>query len=202
MKTSLMATLCFATLLTASCSAPKARIRHASEDSLVGDTRAGAVVYRNIVDQALKSLSDKHRQASGEQEGFSKIKVAFLGIDNNTNEELGTWRQQINDIVNRAVNESGDFLDISFDRFIKPALVQTGVRKEFLAIPAERRKLMEILEQGGNPVDAFLFASLTQGNTRSGELEQSDYVLTLELMNTADGSRMMAHGELSKEYQR
>ena len=191
-----------AALGIAGCSAPKARIRGADEESLVDDSRAGAVVYRNVIDQALKSLSDKYRASTAGKESFVRIKVAFMGIDNNTSEELGTWRQQINDIVNRAINESGDFTDISFERFIKPALKSAGVRKESLALPAERRKLMAVLEQSGNPVDAFLFASLTQGNSRSGSLQQADYLLTLELMNSLDGTRIMAHGELSKEYSR
>ena len=195
--------VCLAIVFLAGCqSAPKARVRQAGELSLVDDTRAGAVVYRQVIDQALKSLSDKYRAKTAGQATFTKVKVAFLGVDNSTNEELGSWRQQINDIINRSVNESGDFLDISFERFIKPAMKRTGVRKEFLALPADRRKLTQVLEQSGSPVDAFLFASLSQGNSRAGGLTQSDYLLTLELMDTNDGTRIMATGELSKEYSR
>lgn len=187
-------------LIFTSCSEPRARIRDPGEDSIVGDTRAGAAVYRNVIDQGLKDLSDQYRAQTRGQVTFTKIKVAFMGVDNRTNEELGSWRQQINDIINRAVNRSGDFQDISFERFIKPALNRARVSPENLVIPADRRKLMEVLEQSGTPVDAFLFASLSQGDTRGGGLRQSDYILTFELMNAGDGTRLMSHGEISKEY--
>ena len=181
---------------------PRARIRGADEESLVGDRRAGAAVYRTVIDQALIELSTKYRAQIRNDLDQSRIKVAFMGIDNRTNEELGAWRDQINDIINSALNESGDFLDISFEYYVVPALRRASVNKEDLVLPADYRRFAEVLEASGRPLDALLYGRLSQGDTRSGNLTQSDYLLTFELMNPLNGTRLNATGELSKEYAR
>lgn len=193
---------CALLVVTSAACTPRARIRDPGEDSLVGDTRAGAEVYRNVIDQALTELSGKYRAQQRGTALTRRIRVAFMGVDNATNEELGSWRDQINDIINLSVNNSADFIDISYERFVKPAISEVGVSRDKLFLPANRRKLATILEQSGNPIDALLFGKLTQGDTRAGNLKQSDYLLTMELMNVEDGTRLMSVGEISKEYAR
>lgn len=188
-------------LIFCACGGPSGRIKEKGEASLVGDRRAGTVVYRRLIDGSLKELSLKFRLAA-RNSNAPKIRVAFFGIDNRTNEELGSWRDQLNDIINGAINESADFQDVSFENFVKPALETAGVKPDRLVIPAEARKLLAVLEKNNQVLDAFLFARLTQGDTTQGNLKQSDYILTFELVNPLDGIRLMSREEISKEYTR
>ena len=202
MNKTVLTVFALAVLGHAGCSGPSGRIKEKGEASLVGDRRAGAVEYRRLMDDSLKELSSKFRDAT-RLSNAPRIRVAFFGIENKTNEELGSWRYQINDIMNKAIYGSADFQDISFDRYVKPALDTAGVKPENLVIPAEARKFLAVLEKNNQVLDAFLFSSLTQGDTTQGNLKQSDYVLTLELINPLDGQRLaMSNAEISKEYTR
>jgi hypothetical protein len=191
----------FALCLSA-CSGPSARIRDPGEDSLVDSTRGGVVTYRSIIDSALKDLSKQYRLENKNVTTFNKLRVFFAGVDNSTSEELGSWRAQINGIIDNRINASGDFMDISYERFVKPALDELGIRRDSFGIPKHRRAFAQLMEQEGNPVDAVLYAKLTQGNSRAGNLKQSDYILFFELLNLKDGTRLLAQGEISKEYTR
>jgi hypothetical protein len=184
------------------CGGRSARVRDPGEESLVGERRAGAETYRNLIDGALKDLSDQYRAQTRGQQTFSRIKMSFVGVENATNEELGSWRDQINEIITDRINFSGDFTDVSFDNFVKPVMDEVGVNTRQLVIPAHQRKLATALEQKGSPVDYLLFAKLTQGDTRAGDLKQSDYLLTMQLMNLSNGTFLSARKEISKEYSR
>lgn len=185
------------------CGGPSARIRDKDEPSLVGTRRAGASVYRNVVDGALKKLSERYRGETRSQDTVTKIRMAFVGVENATTEELGSWRDQINAIINESINYAGDFIDISFERFIKPAMREAGVTSAQLgSLPRSQRAVAQVLEQNGKPIECLLFAKITQGNTRAGNLKQSDYILTMELVNISTGRALIASDEISKEYSR
>ena len=191
-----------ASVMTLGCGGRSARIRNEGEASLVGDRRAGASVYRNLVDGALRDLLDEYRARLRGQPTATRVKMAFVGVENATREELGSWRDQLNEIIDDRINYAGDFTDLSFENFIKPAMREAGVATRQLGLPAHQRKLAAVLEQNGKPVDYFLFAKLTQGDTVAGDLKQSDYLLTFELLNLSDGTRLRARKEISKEYSR
>lgn len=181
------------------------RIMSDDEADLVGSRRAGGATYRTIIDGALKELSEEYRSTHRGQPAFSKIKVAFVGVDNATNEPLGSWRDQINEFINLGIYDSGDFQDISYERFVKPAIEEVGVSRDKLILPRNLRALSEVLEKSGNTVDALLFAKLTQGDTLASNIKQADYLLTLELVRVSGdntGTRVMARKGLRKEYTR
>lgn len=194
-----LSTVALLTFAFVSGCGPSARVRSPDEASLVGTKRAGAVVYRNVIDQALADLSQKYRATNKNVETFNKLRISFVGVDNKTNEELGSWRHQINGIIDNRINVSGDFVDISYERFVKPALDELGIARSSFVLPKNRRAFARLMEQQGNPVDGILFANMTQGDTRAGGLKQSDYVLFFELMSVKDGTRITAHGEISIE---
>lgn len=185
-----------------SCSEPSGRIRDPNEESLVDAQRAGVVVQRKIIDAALKDLSTRYREKQVESEKFNKLRIFFAGVDNKTSEELGSMRHQMNGIINDRINAAGDFLVISYDRFVKPALDELGIRRDAFAIPDNRRSFAILMEQEGNPVDAVLYADLTQASSRAGNFKQSDYVLFFEILSLKDGTSLRAQGEVSKEYTR
>lgn len=186
----------------AGCGGPSGRIRSQDEESLVGARRAGAPTFRNLIDGAMKKLVQKYRDQTRNQAAVSRIKMAYVGVDNRMHEELGAWRDQINSIIDELVNRSGDFMDISFENFVLPAMKAAGLTTHQLVLPANQRKLAAVLEQNGKPVDYLLFAKLSQGNTRAGDLKQSDYLLSLELVNISNGTRIVVSQEISKEYRR
>lgn len=186
----------------AGCGGPSARIMRTDEPSLVDTQRAGPVVQRQLIDEALKKLSAEYRARTRGQPTFTRIRMSFVGVENATNEELGSLRQQMNDIVNQAIYNSGDFTDLSFRNFVQPAMDEAGVGMRQLGMPRYQRELAGVLERQGNPLDSLLFARLTQGDARAGNIRQSDYLLQFELVNLADGTRVLSTAEVRKEYVR
>lgn len=179
---------------------PRGRIMGEGEDNLVDARRLGAAGYDIVVDKALNELFMKW---SANQAGaIQKLKVVYMGLDNRTNEELGSWRDQINAIISNQINAAGSFIDIDYDLFVKPALREAGVGPKDLVIPKNFRAFAQVLERRDRPLDFLLFAQLTQGNTRAGPLRQSDYLLTLTLLNPETGVPIKAAGDLRKEYTR
>ncbi len=193
-------------ILSISCAPSRTgRIKADDEADLVGDRAAGTVVYRQVIDEGLKSLSEKYRAGQRGNPSFTKIKVAFLGVENKGTQPIGPWRHQINDIINLAVNDSQDFQDLAFDEFIKPALDAVRVRKDQLVLPANQEALSRELRKNGATVDALLFANLTEGVTSAGRVSQSDYRLTFKLIPIVGdqaGTQLIAAGDIKKEYTR
>ena len=58
----------------------------------------------------------------------------------------------------------------------------------------------QVLEQNGNPVDFLLYAVLTSGTTRGIEVDQRDYILSMELINVETGDMDKESARIRKEY--
>jgi hypothetical protein len=187
---------------TTACGGPSGRIMSDDEDDLVGSTRAGSAVYDRAVKEAIQDLLQKYvdQVVAGGQPGG--LNVAFAGIENRTREELGEWRDELNQVIDTRINEFRGFSTVS-QRFVAAALRETGLRTDDLFIPAKRRQFFEVLEiQAGNPVKAIIWAQLTGGGQDSGNTRQQRYRLTLDMVDSETGKNIKADGEVRKEYQR
>ena len=192
-------TVCLLAALTACESGPRGRIMTDTDQDYVGDRRAGAAVYDQLIAstvERLLRLDSAKRSALGD-----KLKVACLEIDNKSGEELGDWTDQLFELIDTSINRSERYENISL-RFVREALRETRLRSEQLFIPRHRRAFVELLEQQGLPVEALLFPKLTRGTTDGDGVTQRNYMLTLELVDVQTGRTEKVSDRIRKEYQR
>jgi hypothetical protein len=116
----------------------------------------------------------------------TKKTICFVGVENKSAEELCDFKDQLCEIINSRINQSGAFQPIS-PRFVQVALGKLRLRPEELFLPDNRRQLQALLEREGHPFDYLLFARLTSGTTQNNSSTQRDYLLTLELVNVHTG---------------
>ncbi|MBK8979690.1 MAG: hypothetical protein IPM29_27640 [Planctomycetes bacterium] len=191
-----------ACLTFAACAGPQARIMDDNEDDLVGGDRAGSATYDRLVKGAVQELLEKYTDQvlAGSQPGG--LNVAFAGIENATREELGEWRDELNEIIDTSINDFRGFSTVS-QRYVRAALNETGLTTEDLFIPAKRREFFRVLEiQAGNPVKAIVWARLTGGSQQQGQTRQQRYRLTLDMVDSETGKNLKADAEVRKEYNR
>ena len=192
-----LATLSLLVLCTA-CGGPTGRVKSDDESDLTGSTRAGAETFNRLIQESVDNLLQK---PSAQRPAEDRLKIAFLGVENNGIEELLDWRDTLRQRIDEAVNRSGRYRNIS-DRFVKAALNETGLRPDDLHLPEKRRRFVQVLEANGNPVDFLLYASMNTGTTTAGRETQRDYLLTLELVDVENGESEKVNADVRKEYLR
>ncbi len=196
-------TFCFSALtllLLTSCGAPAGRIMEDDEGDLVGGNRAGSATYDLIVKGATQELLQKYTDQVLSGSRPTGLNVAFAGIENRQSEELGEWRDELNEIIDTGINSFGGFNTVS-QRYVGAALRETGLMPDDLFLPAKRRKFFEVLEiQAGNPVKALIFAKLTGGQQSQGDVRQRRYRLTLDMVDSETGANIKADKDIRKEY--
>ncbi|HLU38377.1 MAG TPA: penicillin-binding protein activator LpoB [Planctomycetota bacterium] len=192
-----LATLSLLVLCTA-CGGPTGRVKSDDESDLTGSTRAGAETFNRLIQESVDNLLQK---PSAQRPAEDRLKIAFLGVENNGIEELLDWRDTLRQRIDEAVNRSGRYRNIS-DRFVKAALNETGLRPDDLYLPEKRRRFVQVLEANGNPVDFLLYASMNTGTTTAGRETQRDYLLTLELVDVENGESEKVNADVRKEYLR
>jgi Peptidoglycan-synthase activator LpoB len=183
----------------ASCEAerPMARIKGDNERDEVGSRAGGAATFGRLVDATVSKLLEPYK---GE---FAELKVrslAFVDLENRTQEELGEWREQLIDKIEASVNDRREFKAISI-RFVSTVLKEMGnppVDKLFL--PKGRREFAKIMEAKSSPVQYLMWGRLTRGVTQGEGRRQADYVLSLELINIETGEQNKKITTVRKEY--
>lgn len=165
---------------------------------LSGSHKAGQEVFKPLVEESVGRLLAAEAQRSVGGVPQSK-KICFVGIDNQSAEELADYREQLYEMIDVAISQSGTYTSIS-RRYIEPALREQRFRMDDLFIPENQRKLQATLEQAGQPFEYLLFAKLTSGTTQDNRDSQRDYRLSLELININDGSSIKEGCDLSKAY--
>ena len=177
---------------------PQGRIMTDDEPDQVGARTAGAATYDQLINGAVQQLLQLHSAANA---GLGQLKVATLGIENASGEELGDWNDQIFELIDTSINRSGRYRTVS-TRFVNEALRETRLRTEQLFIPEHRRTFMDLLETKGTPVECLLFPKLTRGTTVGGGSTQRNYMLTLELVDVKTGWNDKVSEQLRKQYSR
>src|SRR5262249_1272306 len=136
---------------------------------MVASHQAGAETYKPLVEEAVGKLLARQAQvivpAGGAPQPGVK-RVCFVGVENKSSEEMGDFKEQLCEVIDNYIVQSGAFQPIS-RRFVQSALREARLRPDELFLPANQRRLLAVLEQQGQPFDYLLFASLTSGTTRN-----------------------------------
>jgi len=167
-----------------------------SEQDYVGSRAAGAAAYDRLISEAVGKLLDGHSAARA---GAGQLKVAVLGVDNASSEELGDWQAQIFELISTSISNSGRYSTVSI-RYVNAALRETNLRRDDLFIPAKRRGFLAVLERDDNPAQLLLFPKITSGTTLSDDVKQRNYTLTLELVDVETGKDTRETARLRKAY--
>ncbi len=184
-----------------------ARVKKPGEGDMVGSHTAGAETFKPLVDGAVSKLLARHcqpplvQQVSTGPEAVppGKIRVCFLGVENKSAEEIGDFKDQLFEVIDQRIVESGVFHPVS-KRFIDAGLMETRLRSDQLLVPQNQRIFAAAMEQMSQPFDYLLWAKLTSGTTRTNKDYQRDYLLTLELVNVHTGDYDKESETISKGY--
>ena len=180
----------------------QAQVLKDNKADMVGTHGAGAETFKPLIDDAVGKLLA--RQAHGVMQAAATEpagckRVCFVGVENKSAEELGDFKEQITQIIDTRIVESGAFQPIS-RRFVDTGLRATRLRPDELFLPASQRQFLAVMEQQGQPFDYLLFATLTSGTTRGNNDFQRDYLLTLELVNINTGHPDKESATIRKGY--
>lgn len=174
-----------------------------SDKDMVGSHTAGAETWEPLIQTSVSQLLAREHttvtQTSHTGEPCRK-RICFLHVDNRSSEEIGDFGDQIYQKIDTIINDSETFELVNV-RAVKAGLQQAGLRPDDLYIPRNRSKFASVMEQEREPIDYFLYATITSGTTRSNKKDyQRDYLLTLELVNFETGHTEKESAEIRKGY--
>ena len=177
---------------------------HDNQSDLVGSHAAGAETMNPLVDEAVAKLLGRQNCSPSEPDhatgaGTGVKRVCFVGIENQSAEELGDFKEQIYEMIDSQIVNSGAFEPVS-RRYVDAGLAQTRLRPDALFIPANMQTFASSLAQQGQPFDYLLFAKMTSGTTEKNRDYQRDYVLTLELVDVNTGKFDKESAKIRKGY--
>ena len=186
----------------------KGRVMSNTESSKVGSHQAGAEVFRPIVCQTTdKLLAKAYSQPMPVSMAFSNDslpvrRVCFIEFENKTNEEIGDFKEQLEEIIDTRISESTAFTTVS-PRAVKGVLRSTGLRPDDLFLPSNMAKFSAAMQREEAPFEYVMFAKLTSGTTTDNLDKQKDYMLTLEMVSVSEpDDRLKESASISKEYMR
>lgn len=181
----------------------KGEVLTATQKDASGSHAAGTEVFKPLIEEALGKLMARQGGAvspAGAGQPAPK-RVCFVGLENKSSEELGDFKDQIVQVIDTKINQSGTFQQVS-GRFVKAGLEATRLRPDQLFLPANQRTFLAAMEAQGQPFDYLLFATLTSGTTRDNDRTQKNYLLTFELVNLQTGSPDKESAEIRKGYRK
>ena len=180
---------------------PTAKVLRNDKPDMVGSHTAGAETYKPLVEESVAKLLARQKptvQAAGVAAN-PPMRVCFVGLENKSDEELGSFRDQLIEIIDEKITNCAGFQTIS-RRYVDAGLKESRLRAEDLFIPAKQKMFQGALEQAGQPFDVMLFARLTSGTTRANSDTQKDYLLSLELVNIHTGDHDKESASIRKSY--
>jgi len=174
-----------------------------TDKDMVGSHTAGAETWEPLIQSSVTQLLSREHNSvtltshTGEP---CKKRICFLHVDNRSSEEIGDFGDQIYQKIDTIINASETFELVNI-RAVKAGLQQAGLRPDDLYTPSARRKFAATMEQEREPIDYFLYATITSGTTRSNKKDyQRDYLFTLELVNFETGHTEKESAEIRKGY--
>lgn len=181
---------------TAACkSGPSGRIMDENEADYVGAKTAGGATYDRLIQEAVGKLLNR-RSASNQGD---PIRVAYMGVENKSAEDLGDFREQIYELIDTSIETSERYRSIS-RRYVEAGLRESGLSRDDLFLPKHQRTFSSVMEAAGNPVEYILFSKLTSGTTEGRSTRQRAYMLTLELVDIATGDFDKESARIRKAY--
>ena len=197
-RTTPIAVVALFALSLVSCGSPQGRIMEDTEQDHVGSKALGAAGTDRLVSDVVTKVLNSY---SGAHAGVGKLKVAVLRVDNASSEELGDFQEYIFDLISTSINRSGRFQTISL-RFVNEALRESRKRREQLFLPKHRREFLAVLERQNNPAQILIFPKLSSGTTRSDDVRQRNYQMTLVLVDVESGEDHRESTVIRKAYTR
>jgi hypothetical protein len=172
------------------------------EKDMVGSHTAGAETFKPLVEGAVARLLARH-STPVQQASFNgppqAMRICFIGVENKSIEELADFKEQIYQLIDTRISQSGVYQAIS-RRFVDAGLQETRLRPDQLMVPQNMRTFAASLEQMGQPFDYLLYATITSGTTHDNKDYQRDYMLTLEMLDIRTGQYDKESEQLSKGY--
>ncbi len=181
-----------------------AQVNMPGQPDMVGSHQAGAETFKPLVEESVARLLARHGHAV-QPAGFAPgtppqpMRICFVGVENKSIEEIGDFKEQIYQLIDTRILQSGTYQPVS-RRFAEAGLRETRLRPDQLFVPQNMRAFSATMEQMGQPFDYVLYATITSGTTRSNKDYQRDYLLTLEMINVRTGQYEKESAELSKGY--
>ncbi len=168
-----------------------------NQPDLVGSHTAGAEVFNPLIDESVARLLGTQAQLNPPMIGPDgqpvPRSVCFVGVENKSSEELGDFKDQIYEQIDTQISRAPSFRVIN-RRVVDAALHETRMRPDALLVPSNMQLFTAVLQREGQPVDYLLYAKLTSGSTERNASTQRDYLLTLELIDTASGTQNQGTG--------
>jgi hypothetical protein len=173
------------------------------EADMVGSHTAGGETYKPLVAEAVTNLLGRHSHGL-QPVGFADqaqqpMRICFVGVENNSIEEIGDFREQIYQMIDTLIVQSPVYQPIS-RRFVETGLRDLRMRPDDLLRPDAMRAFTATMEQMNQPFDYLLFAKISSGTTHSNADYQRDYMLTLEMIDVRNGHYDKETAHLSKRY--
>lgn len=162
---------------------PKGRVKSGDEGDLVGSKTAGAETYNALIEEATRKLLNA--EAARFPEGAVR-KICFVGIENQGAEDLGDIRASTNNIIQTVIFQAKRYRMIAQD-YVDHVLKVNGMAARDLHLEEGRNKFLSVLRKEGQEPDYLLWAKYSTLSTEGEKERQRDYLLTLELVNSASG---------------
>lgn len=182
---------------------PQAKVMDNCAQDKVGTCAAGAETFKPMIEKAVGNLLAHNgptiQTTGGPAPAAPPKKICFVGLENKSSEELGDFKDQIVQIIDAKIVQSGTFQPISM-RFVQRGLQEARLRPDDLFMPDRRRVFQGVMEQSGQPFDYLLFATITSGTTKGNGNFQRDYLLTLEMIDIQTGNPTKETAEVRKAY--
>lgn len=179
------------------------RVLKPGEAEMVGSHQAGSETFKPLVDESVAKLLSRQCQVNPVlPAGYGPPppkRICFLCVENKSAEEIGDFRDQLYQIIDTKILESGAFQPVS-KRFVDAGLMQMRMRPDQLMLPENMRMFAGVMEQQGAPFDYVLYATITSGTTREKKDYQRDYLLTLEMVHLQTGAYDKQSATLTKAY--
>lgn len=196
-------------LLFAGCRTQQtAKVMDPMAANRVGSHAAGAETFDPLVQSATgqmlaqldNGISPVSYSEGDIQTRPGKKRICFLGVENETSEELGDFREHIYETIDTAFTNSGTCACVS--RWaVDGALTDLRLRPNQLFDPNNRAMFTQKLGNAGQPFDYLVLARLTSGTTIANRDSQKNYKLVLECINVNTGEKVAkTEADLRKEY--
>ncbi len=182
-----------------------AEVEKPGDKPVVGSATAGGETWGPLVDGAVSNLLGRHCggvQPAGYMQGApvnGPMRICFLGVENKSIEELGDFREMLNEQIDQRILHSGTFQMVS-QRFVEAGLRDANLRPDEVFIPQNMRILMARMEQMQQSFDFVLIAKVTSGTTRQNANYEREYLLTLEMVNIHNGQYDKESATIVKKY--
>lgn len=175
--------------LTTGCTGTRGRVMSADEGTLVGARRAGQEVYDSLVRKTVAKILDDTAAKK-----FVQGRVAFVGIENSSAEELGDHRDSIFQKIDTLLVNSNRFSMVS-KRAVDAALTEVGMAPGDLFLKGGKEEFVKILRSESQEPQYLMWGVMTTSSVDGGGgVRQVNYQLTLEMTNlqTAEYSKQMS----------